>query len=266
MPLLRSLGRIVALLAALASAACVNTPLHRGSGRFVERSVNVGGAAHRYQVFVPSAAAGGARPAVVVFLHGSGERGRDNQVQTEVGIGSYVRTHRDDFPAIVVFPQAPEETEWNQNVEMVFAELEAATREFGGDRARTYLTGLSMGGFGTWDLALREPARFAALVPICGGLVAPARPSMSVAPLAGSADPVAELVRRMRAMPVWMFHGAQDVDVSPQDDRRLAAAFRNAGAADARYTEFPDAAHNSWDPAYQHTPALWPWLFSQRLP
>lgn len=265
MPLPRAACTALLLACTVALAACATTGTRDNTGRFVERSITVHGAARRYQVFVPARHGRGKAP-VVLFLHGSGERGSDNQVQLKTGIGAYVRRHMDDFPAIVVFPQAPDGSEWNQQADMVFAQLDAATREFGGDRRRTTLTGLSMGGFGTWDFALRAPHRFAALVPVCGGLVAPGRPTMSVAGVAAGADPYADVARRLRDVPAWIFHGAKDDVVPPDYSRRLYAALKAAGARDVRYTEFPDANHNSWDSTYLDTPALWPWLFAQKLP
>lgn len=257
---LRNLG--AALLMATLLAACASTVQRDAPGRFVEREVSVEGVVHRYQVFVPSRAATRGKPPVILFLHGSGERGDDNRSQLAVGLGPHVRAHAGDFPAIVVFPQAPADSEWNQLDEVVFAQLDAATREFGGDPDRTYLTGLSMGGYGVWEFALRQGYRFAALVPVCGGLVHPRRPSMAVTALADEADPYAAAAGRLRATPVWMFHGAQDASVPVDYSRRLHAAFLAAGARDARYTEFPEAGHNSWDPAYA-TPGLWDWLFAQ---
>ena len=255
----------IVLLAAtcLLLAACMSTP-RRASGSFVERSVDVGGTTHRYQVFVPASKAGGRKPPVILFLHGSGERGDDNHAQVRVGIGAYIRQHLDDFPAIVVFPQAPADSEWSQVADVVFAQLDAATREFDGDPDRTSVTGLSMGGFGAWDYALRQPARFSAVVPVCGGLVIDRRPTMNVASVAGAADPYAAAAARLKDTPTWIFHGAKDDLVSPEFSRRMHAALQAAGAADARHTEFPDANHNSWDSAYLETPALWPWLFAQR--
>jgi predicted peptidase len=88
------------------------------------------------------------------------------------------------------------------------------------------------------------------------------RLNLFVTPLAGESDPYATLARRLRHLPMWIFHGAKDDVVPPDDDRRLYAALQSAGA-DVRYTEFPDANHNSWDAAYA-TPELWPWLFAQR--
>ena len=257
--------RLVGLLALVAClfTACMSIP-ERTTGSFVERSIEVGATRHRYQVFVPSSAAGGRRPPVIVFLHGSGERGSDGSKQTTVGIGPYIRAHQDEFPAIVVFPQAPDETEWSSNADLVFATLDAATREFRGDPDRTYLTGLSMGGYGTWEMAMRAPGRFAALVPVCGGLVHPRRPSMGVSGIEGVADPYQAVAGRLKDTPVWQFHGAKDDVVSPDYSRKMDAALQAAGAGDARLTIFPDANHNSWDPAYSQTPELWTWLFAQK--
>lgn len=255
----------VALVVIVASlfTACMSVP-QRATGSFVERSIDIAGTSHRYQVFVPASAAGGRTPPVIMFLHGSGERGNDGAKQTQVGIGPYIRAHLADFPAIVVFPQAPDETEWGDNAGLVFATLDAATREFHGDPDRTYLTGLSMGGYGTWEMALRAPGRFAALVPVCGGLVHPRRPSMGVSGMDGVADPYATVAGRLKGTPVWQFHGAKDDAVSPEYSRLMDAALQAAGARDARLTIFPDANHNSWDPAYSQTPELWTWLFAQR--
>ncbi|WP_202839482.1 alpha/beta hydrolase-fold protein [Luteimonas saliphila] len=257
------LGSLGGLMLAAMLAGCASAPQRGERGEFFERELAVDGRVHRYQVFVPARAAAPGKAPVVLFLHGSGERGDDNRRQVAVGLGPYVRSRTDDFPAIVVFPQAPEGSEWNQLADVAFAQLDAATREFGGDPDRTYLTGLSMGGYGAWELALRQSYRFAAVVPVCGGLVHPRRPSMAVTGLADEADPYAAVAQRLRAMPVWIFHGAQDDLVSPEYSRRLDAAFRAAGARNVRYTEFPDANHNSWDPAYA-TPELWTWLFAQR--
>lgn len=256
---------LLLLTVAVALAACRTVPARAPAegGRFVERAVVVGATTYRYQVFVPAVAAG-ASPPVILFLHGSGERGDDNRRQVEVGLGPHVRARAAEFPAIVVFPQAPDRTEWSDNVPVALAQLEAATVEFGGDRDRVYLTGLSMGGYGTWDLALREPTRFAALVPICGGLSGGTRrPSLTVQSVAREPDPFAAAAARLRAVPTWIFHGARDDVVPPEQSRRMAAALVAADAVDARYTEFADANHNSWDPAYA-TAALWPWLFAQR--
>ncbi len=235
-------------------------------GHFVTRSVTLDGAVMPYQVFVPASAARRLGPLpVVLFLHGSGERGRDGVKQTEAGLGPYLRTQADDFPALVVLPQAPDDEEWSgRNNALALTALDATMAEFGADATRQYLTGLSMGGYGSWNIALAEPARFAAIVPICGGIRAPRseRPSLMVEALAQESDPHTSLAQRLKNMPIWIFHGALDNAVPPDDDRRLHAAFQRIGAGDVRYTEYPQGNHNVWDATYAD-PAMWAWLFAQ---
>ncbi|TDK27404.1 phospholipase [Luteimonas aestuarii] len=253
------------LILALAGCSTLRTMISPlpARGVFLEREIEVDGKAYRYQVFAPARGSVEGKPPMVVFLHGSGERGSENRKQAEVGLGPYVRAHADTFPAIVVFPQAPLHAEWNQLERVVFAQMDAAMEEFGGNPDRVVLTGMSMGGYGVWDYGMRAPDRFAALVPVCGGLVHPNRPSMDVRGLAGQADPYAFVAQRVRHVPTWIFHGALDDVVLPEYSRRMAEALQAAGAENARFTEFPDANHNSWDAAYSRTPALWDWAFSQ---
>lgn len=270
LPGIRALIRAVAFAGVVAMASvlagCSTMLAGSASGAFVERSVTVDGAAYRYQLFVPARSARGSADApTILFLHGTGERGSDGDKPTRVGLGPYIRAHADTFPAIAVFPQAPDGRDWNGiAAKIAFAALDAATEEFGGDRDRSYLTGLSMGGYGTWELALMQPQRFAALVPVCGGVTAPREErNLVVTPLQGEFDPPAALAQRLKRLPVWIFHGAKDDVVPPRESRQILIAFKAIGV-DVRYTEFPEANHNSWDPAYSQTPELWPWLFAQR--
>ncbi|HEY0661207.1 MAG TPA: prolyl oligopeptidase family serine peptidase [Lysobacter sp.] len=260
----RLLATLLLIAASLMLLSCQHTPMRAAIGEFVERQVSVEGVVYRYQVFVPAQAAGGRRPPVILFLHGSGERGNDNQKQVAVGLGPYVKSHPATFPAIVVFPQSPEDASWDgATARMALATLDAASREFDGDPDRTYLTGLSRGGYGVWELALMQPTRFAALVPVCGGITAPRAVSdLHVIAVEHDADPFAATARQLASVPAWLFHGARDDVVDPAQSRRMYAALQAVGAP-ARHTEFPEANHNAWDPTYA-MPELWNWLFAQR--
>ena len=255
---------LLALLTTMTLAGCRTTGEPEAPGRFVEREIVSDGIARRFQVFVPAARMGGGKLPIILFLHGSGERGSDNRIQLDAGLGPYVREHAADFPAIVVFPQVEENGDWRGgNTDMALAALDAAAAEFDGDPQRTYLTGLSMGGYGTWEIALKAPTRFAALVPICGALLPPSEKlAFHVGEVANAIDPYAALAAKLGGVPTWIFHGARDNVVPPDDDRKIFAAFKAAGA-DVQYTEFPDAGHNSWDATYRHGP-MWEWLFAQR--
>ncbi|MDR6991438.1 prolyl oligopeptidase family serine peptidase [Luteimonas sp. 3794] len=235
-------------------------------GRFVRRELTSNGRRYAYQVFVPSAQLPRPLPAVL-FLHGSGERGDDGQKQIQAGLGPYVRAHAADFPALVVFPQIPDDMEWtDRGGPIALAALDLARQAFEVDPDRIYLSGISMGGYGTWELALQRPDTFAALVPICGGITVDwddPSPGLRAHSVAGAADPFAATAARLRGMPTWIFHGGRDDVVPPRQSRRMANALTAAGARDVRYTEFPDADHNSWDAAYR-SEALWQWLFAQR--
>lgn len=256
----------VLCLMSIALSACQSIA-PSASGTFVQRELLLDGTRYRYQVFVPASHFRTEKTPVVLFLHGSGERGSDGQKQIQAGLGPYLHAHADDFPAIVVFPQSPDGRSWDGDVaQMALATLDAASAEFGGDPRRTYLTGMSRGGYGTWELALMQPQRFAALVPVCGGITPPGtRPDLDtllVAGAVGGDDPFAAAAQRLRHIPSWIFHGGNDDVVPPAQSQRMYAALKAEGA-DVQYTEFPDVGHNSWDATYR-SDAMWRWLFAQR--
>jgi predicted peptidase len=255
-------------LLALAVVGCStsrrsSTPAPTG---FIERDVAVNGTAYRYKVYVPPGYDPARRWPVVLFLHGAGERGSDGELQVQVGLAPAIRRAPERVPAIVVFPQAPKDSSWSGTPgRMAIQALDQTMREFRGDPKRVYLTGLSMGGYGTWQLALEHPKRFAALVPICSGVTYP-RPNATwlrvTAVPADAPDPYAVVARGVRHIPVWAFHGDSDQAVPVTQSRKMVEALRAAGSP-AKYTEYPGVGHNSWDLAYAE-PALWDWLFAQR--
>jgi predicted peptidase len=201
---------------------------------------------------------------VILFLHGAGERGTDGVRQRETGLGPALREHPRE--AIVVFPQLPPDAQWlDQHADAAMQQLDEAIAAHDGDPRRVYLTGISLGGFGVWHLALAHPDRFAALVPICGG-IAPAGSAESVrqSPLTEYAlDPYAFTAHALRDIPIWMFHGADDTVIEPGESRTMQAALLRENAKDVRYTEYEGVGHNSWTRAYAE-PELWRWMFAQR--
>jgi predicted peptidase len=197
---------------------------------------------------------------LVIFLHGAGERGSDNVAQLKHGMADFAsEAIREQYPAIVIAPQCPSGEKW-VNVEWsaqdhAMPEKPAATMhalrelidhlasEFAIDPDRIYITGLSMGGFGTWDAVQRYPDLFAAAAPICGG-----------------GDP--RRVDQIKQVPIWAFHGERDTIVKPERTREMIAALKAAGA-EPKYTEYPGVAHDSWSATYRD-PQFYAWLFAQR--
>jgi len=172
----------------------------------------------------------------------------------------------------VVFPQVPPGRAWfGEQAEVAMAALDEVMATYSVDPERVYLTGLSMGGHGTWYVAYHWPDRFAAIVPICGFIVFPeaARGFFGELPpeqleIQLAEDPYRKVAERIKHLPIWVFHGADDPVVSVEASRRMVEALRELGA-DVQYTEYEGVGHNAWDPAYAEQ-ALMPWLLSHRRP
>jgi predicted peptidase len=207
-----------------------------------------------YRLLRPADARSQEKFPLVLFLHGAGERGTDNEAHIAHITELFSNTvNRRKFPCYVVAPQCPKGVMWvtatrgaNKltEIELVIGLLDKIERELPIDRNRIYITGLSMGGFGTWDLLARFPHRFAAAIPICGG-----------------GDPTT--ASRFAHVPIWAFHGSLDETVRPRHSRTMIRALQEAGGKPG-YTEFPEVGHDSWVYAYRE-PYLMPWLFAQRL-
>ena len=233
---------------------------------FLDRTVTVGGRAYHYEVYVPAGYSSQPSWPAILFLHGAGERGDDGLLQTNVGLGAAIRQNASRYPAIVVFPQVPRDSQWvGTPADMAVAALQQTLREFHVDPRRVYLTGLSMGGHGTWYVAYRHPELFAAIVPICGWVrdFPQFRGSMPVVP-GDSAQVLTNLAQRLGKVPIWIFHGEVDQVVNVGGSREPAAALKAAGA-DVRYSELLGLNHNSWDAAYGSDEFV-RWLFAQQRP
>ena len=239
---------------------------------FVERTVQVDGESYRYRVYLPLHYQRYRRweplrrwP-VILFLHGSGERGDDNQRQTQAGIGPALAKYRERYRCLVVLPQSRAGEGWAGAMErQALAALEQTIAELRGDRERVYLTGVSLGGSGVWYMAARYPHRFAAVAPMAaevvptGGDQAPA----DLAQLLDGPDPYLSLARALGPAPVWAFHGADDKEVPVAETQRMVTALQ-ALKHPVRYTEYFGMGHDCWDTAYAD-PAFVQWLFAQRL-
>jgi len=201
---------------------------------------------------------------LVLFLHGAGGRGDDNWGQIRDQPAALIALASDavqeKHPCIVVAPQCPAGKQWvdtpwgkgsySQDKVPLSAELKRVLEllaqlrtEFQVDANRIYVTGISMGGYGTWDLAEREPKMFAAAMAVCG---------------AGDPSRAASVAK----MPIWAFHGDKDGVVPVAGSREMIAALKKAGGA-PKYTEFPGVGHAAWGPAYE-TKGIWEWLFAQK--
>jgi predicted peptidase len=230
---------------------------------FLDRAVTVGSTRYPYVVYVPREYDPKRSWPVVLFLHGSGERGNDGLRATQIGAGAAIRYAPERVPAIVVFPQAPPESRWlDEPADAAMAALDHVQHEFHCDRHRVYLTGLSMGGYGTWHLAMAHPDRWAALVVVCGGLLPhPTTNAVRQSPLnAGAADPYAFTAHAVRSLPVWIFHGSDDAVIPVEESRHMHDSLVEEHDADVRYTEYPGVGHNAWEKAYGD-PAMWSWMF-----
>lgn len=238
-----------AILAAAAMAGgCVTTQttITATSGNatgFINKTMTVGGNELAYNVYVPREYDPAKKWPLIVFLHGRGERGRDGLVQTDVGIGHAIRTHPARFPCIVAMPQCPADSGWNARSDIIDETLARSLAEFNIDNHRIYLTGLSMGGYGTWAYGALHPETFAALIPICGGGKTTDAPALA-------------------KVPIRAFHGGADSVVKPSASREMVEAVR-AASGDIAYTEYPGVDHNSWDKAYGDPDTI-AWLFAQR--
>lgn len=183
---------------------------------------------------------------LLMFLHGAGERGDDIELVKKHGPPKLIAAGR-AFPFIVVAPQCPADDWWTSTRQILTlkALLDAIIAAHRVDPDRVYLTGLSMGGYGTWQLACEYPGLFAAIAPICGG------------------GP-RQLAYRLRRVPAWAFHGARDSVVPPSESDVMVEALRRAGGT-AQFTLYPEAGHDAWTAAYDD-PALYDWMLRQVRP
>ena len=216
----------------------------------------------QYRILPPANVEPGKKYPLVIFLHGSGERGEDNIAQLKY-FPSWISEPemRQQYPAYIIAPQLPSGRRWatynwrednpaygenlTPELSAVLAVLNYESAANPIDTDRVYLTGLSMGGYGSWELAATHPEHFAAVAPVCG-----------------AADN--NQVQGLLDLPIWTWHGDADRSVPVERSREIVAAIKEAGGTNIRYTELPGVGHDSWTPAYSRTDGLVPWLFQQQ--
>ena len=216
---------------------------------------NAAGASLNYRFHAPAKVEPGKRYPLVLFLHGVGSRGSDNTRQLGNGVWpifSYMKAK--GMEGYIIAPQCPDGEKWGPLVAnrlaskpsaamaLVMELLEKTIKDFPVDARRVYVTGLSMGGFGTWDIVQRRPDLFAAAMPICGG---------------GDTT----LAWKVRSVPIWVFHGDSDTIVPPTYSRQMVSALWQCDG-NVRYREYPGVGHNCWEATYAD-PTVLDWLFSQ---
>lgn len=252
-----------ALMLALATLAA---PLEEVAARFEPHSTVYTGGDYKdekfeWRLLKPDTIEPGKKYPVILFLHGAGERGTDNQKQL-LYLPEWISTPemKKKYPCFLIAPQCRPNKKWaevdwgakdasplpklSDQMQVAIKALEEVLAKQPCDKQRVYLTGLSMGGYGSWDLACRHPEWFAAVVPVCGG---------------GDDREAAKLTR----LPVWAWHGDKDTAVPVERSRKMIAAIKAAGG-EPKYSELPGVGHNSWNQAYQGEESCLEWLFQQK--
>lgn len=201
----------------------------------------IGTSSYDYLLFLPQNYETEKSPVpMILFLHGSGERGSNLEHVKRHGVAKIVE-EQPNFPFLVISPQCPSHQNWS--VHLLSALVDEALTSYRIDRERVYLTGLSMGGYGTWYLALEQPHRFAAIAPVCGG----GNPKQA---------------HKLKNLPVWVFHGARDKVVPLSESEEMVQALKKYGG-NVKFTVYPEADHDCWTQTYNNL-ALYEWFLQHR--
>lgn len=238
-------------VAVLLGSACVASADEPAPGKQVAQSIPVKltsgnavaeGSLH-YWLFLPENYSKDKKFPLMLFLHGAGERGDNNLPLVKVhGPPKLVESTRKDFPFIVVSPQCPKGSWWN--TEHLFKLLDEVEAKYSVAKDQVYVTGLSMGGYGTWKLIAEQPKRFAAAIPICGG-----------------GDP--KTADQLVDLPIWVFHGDKDGAVKLEQSEKMVHAIKEAGGKLVKLTVYPGVGHDSWTETYNNQ-EVYDWLLKQK--
>jgi len=239
--------------------------------QFIARQVTIGTKVYNYRVYVPKDRPAETKLPVMLYLHGSGARGDDNEAQIQ-GLNEYIAQNPERFSFIIVAPQCREDAFWvTEMTEQALKALDETVKEFNGDDKRLYLTGYSLGGNGVWLTGALNSDKFAALIPIAGWAVpspeltphqrAPLSPELLA--LFDAADPYQAFAEKIGSTPVWVFHGAKDDVVPVEASRKMVDALKAAGNENIKFTEYENDGHNIIAKPF-NDPAFFEWLLKQR--
>lgn len=223
---------------------------YRKSG-FLSRTTRIGAEDYVYQIYVSPQAVQLARPPIVVFLHGIRERGTGGFISGFNPFKFLLEQYLSKIPAIILLPQCRPNVYWSDPVmdEMVMQSLADTSAEFEADEKHVSLLGVSMGGYGAWHYAMQHSEKFAALVSICGG-----------SPIL-TGDRFTPLAEKVKSIPAWLFHGADDRVVPVSESREIVKALEKAGGR-PKYSEYPNVGHNVWMNALAEN-SLLSWILAQ---
>jgi poly(3-hydroxybutyrate) depolymerase len=259
-----SLACVLAPAANAATAASRERPEPAQETGFLNRKIELRGVTYRFVVYLPEEWRRDDHKLwpIILALHGRGERGSEGMWQTQIGLPQQVRDHPERWPFVIVMPQCSLQNVWTdpEMLAMAMAALDRETEEFHGDPERTYLTGLSLGGYGAWELARAYPHRWAAIAIVASGVF------WSYAPerWQESATLPAEYARALGRTPVWLFHGADDPVVPPRESELMFDAFK-ANSGHIRFWLYLGYKHDCWTRAYNE-PDLPRWFLVHRAP
>lgn len=240
---------------------------------FLKREVKLGDETYGYRVYVPKNRYPKKKTPVMLYLHNNGANGTDNETQI-AGFDKFIAAAPKNFDFIIVFPQARPGSYWiGEQTEQAVKALDETIAEFGGDTQRLYLAGHSLGGYGTWMTAVVYPQKFAALVPVAGGIVPPFDvPAAAmqlfpkqIADILSAPNPYAALAEKIGDTPVWVFHGSEDTSISVKESRNIVAALEKNAGKNVSYTEYAKTDHNDALLKAFAEPELYKWLGKRKL-
>lgn len=264
---------IPALVLFIAFLVAANLAKAQEASVFLKREIKIGAETFGYRVYVPANHNLKTKLPVMLYLHNNGANGIDNEKQIK-GFDKAIASNPKIFNFIIVFPQARPNSYWiGTQTEQAIKALDQTVTEFNGDTQRLYLAGHSLGAYGTWTTAVLYPNKFAALVPIAGGIVPPFKLSekakllfpKQVIDILDAPNPYEALAAKIGNTPIWDFHGADDESIPVKESRDIVEALKKNGNKNVNYTEYAKTNHNNALLKAFAEAALYEWLDKQRL-